>query len=239
MFKLKKKNTGKQYEELVRYVYEQLSNFSGKNIKVERNVKIVGKSGTTHQIDVYYQFEMNGITHRVIIECKDHNKRVEKSMIQSFKGVIDDIGNCTGIFASRNGFQSGAKEYAKYYDIELISGGETPLLAKVLDKKIGILLPDKNIIGQPFWTIMKSENNDITGSYILIAENTIGLFISKKCAEEIAKKTGGTVRGVCQKHLRAILTYTNLSGLKICMFLLDSQKGLVIESRAIEEYFIV
>ena len=43
MFRIKKKNTGKQYEELVEYVYKQLSDFSGKKITVERNIKIKGQ----------------------------------------------------------------------------------------------------------------------------------------------------------------------------------------------------
>lgn len=239
MFRIKKKNTGKQYEELVEYVYKQLSDFSGKKITVERNIKIKGKSGAFHQIDVYYQFEMNGITHKVVIECKDHKQRVEKGMVQSFKGVIDDIGNCSGIFASRNGFQSGAIEYAKYYDIELITGGEVPLLSKVITKKVEVVLPDESVIGQPFWTLMVEHNGKITGTYIYVSNETIGLFISKKCAEEVAQKTGGVVRGVCQRHLKVIIGYAKSFDVNISIILFDTSNGLLVEPKVIEDYFII
>lgn len=235
----KSKNTGKQYEELLRYVYEQLSYFSGKDIKVKRNMKLKGKSGVTHHIDVYYQFEMNGVRHKVVIECKDHKKKVEKGMIQSFKSILDDLGNSIGIFASRNGFQSGAIEFAKHYDIELITGGELPLLSKVIAKKVETVLPDERVVGQPFWTIMEEVKGKVTGSYICISDKTIGLFISKKCAEEFAKKTGGVVRGVCQKHLRIILGYSRMGHIKLCMLILDPNQGMLLESDAIEDYFIV
>jgi hypothetical protein len=239
MFGKKTKNTGKQYENLLIYVYEQLSYFSGKDIKVERNVKLKGKSGVVHQIDVYYQFEMNGIMHKVVIECKDHKQKVEKSMIQSFKGVLDDLGNCVGIFASRNGFQSGAIEFAKHYDIELITGGELPLLSKVIAKKVATVLPNQSIVGQPFWTIMEEVEGKVTGTYICVSDKTIGLFMSKKCAEEIAKRTGGVVRGVCQKHLRIILGYARMNHIKVCMSILNPNQGMLLEPKAIEDYFIV
>lgn len=235
----RKKNTGKHYEELVEYVYKKISEFSRTPIKVERNIKKKGKSGLEHQIDVYYEFELNDITHKVIIECKDHKEKVEKSLVQAFKGVLDDIGNCTGIFVSRNGFQSGAIEYSKYYDIELVSGGELPLLSKVAIKSIGILLPDKSVMGEPFWTIMEVNNGKVTGTYICVEEKTIGLFLTRKCAEEVAKKTGGVVRGVCQRHLRCILLYAKRGELKLCMFILDKDRGLLIEPKVIEEYFVL
>lgn len=236
---LRNKNTGKHYEKLVEYVYKKISEHSRTPIKVERNLKIKGKSGLEHQIDVYYEFELNDITHKVIIECKDYKDKVEKSLVQAFKGVLVDIGNCTGIFVSRNGFQSGAIEYAKYYDIELVSGGELPLLSKVASKSIGILLPDKSVMGEPFWTIMEADDGKVTGTYICVEDKTIGLFLSRKCAEEVAKKAGGVVRGVCQSHLRCILLHAKFEELKLCMFILDIDRGLLIEPQVIEEYFMI
>lgn len=238
MLGIKFKNTGKQYEELIKYVYEQLSYFSGKDIEVQRNVKLKGKSGVLHQIDVYYEFEMNAIIHRVVIECKDHKQKVEKGMIQSFKAVIDDLGNCTGIFASRNGFQSGAVEYAKHYDIELITGGEFPLLGKVVAKKLEVILPKENVIGQPFWTIMQQENGKITGTYMCVSNKTIGLFISKKCAEKAAQKIGGVVRGICQEHLKVILGYARMSQISLVV-MLEADKGILAQPNEIEEKFII
>ena len=229
---------GKQYEDLIRYVYEQLSWMNNKNIKVERNVIITGKSGVKHQIDVYYQFELNNITHKVIIECKNHKGKVNKGMVQSFKSVINDIGNCTGIFASRNGFQSGAIDFAKFNDIELVSGSEYPLLAKVLSKKIAVLLPSEEVIGQPFWTIMETNDEGVTGTYITIDKNTLGLFLSKKTANEVAEITGGVVRGVCQKHLRIICEFADRFNLKLSVVWLGTELVVEMPTDDIRTYYI-
>ncbi len=233
-----KKNNGKEYEDLIKYVYEQLSYFNGKNINVEKNIKLIGKSNCDHQIDVYYEFDMNGIKHKVIIECKDHKEKVERRLLEAFKSTLDDIGGCIGIFASRNGFQKGAIDYAKFYDIELVSGGELPLISKVLSKQLEVVLPDESVIGEPFWTIMEERNGQITGTYMCVSDNTVGLFISKKTANEISVKTGGVVRGVSQKHLKVLIGYAKNLGLKLCVVLLDSSQGIVMETRAVEDFFV-
>lgn len=229
---------GEQYEDLLRYVYQQLSWLNDKKVKVERNVFIIGKSGVKHQIDVYYEFEFNDIKHKVIIECKNHKRKVDKSMIQSFKAVVDEIGNCTGIFASSSGFQSGAIEYAKFSNIELVTGGQLPLLSKVIAKRLQILLPNKDVIGQPFWTIMEERDNTVTGTYITIDKNTLGLFMSKKVAEEISKITGGVVRGVCQKHLKIICDISERFNLKLCIILLEKELAIEMKPVDITTYFV-
>lgn len=235
----KLKNNGKVYEDLVTYVYQQLSNLSGKRIEVKQNIKIKGKSGVYHQIDVFYEFELNNIKHMVIIECKDYRGKVEKGKVQSFKSVIEDLGNCIGIMVSRNGFQSGAIEYARHYDIELLSGGELPLLSKVMVKKLEVLLPNENSVGEPFWTIMEERNGELTGNYSCVKGKTIGLFISKKIALEVAEKIGGTVRGVSQKHLLFLAGLSEHEFVEICMFLLESDKGILIDYKVLQDYFLL
>ncbi|MDF2883799.1 MAG: hypothetical protein K0R54_4363 [Clostridiaceae bacterium] len=234
-----KRNDGKEYESLIKYVYDELSSYSKNDIKVERNIKLVGKSGCEHQIDVYYEFLVNGITHKVVIECKDHKKKVEKMLIQAFESTLNDIGGCNGIFASRNGFQKGALDYAKFARIELVSGGELPLLSRVLIRKIEEFLPDEKVIGQPFWTIMEEDDGRLTGIYNLISENTIGLFTSKKMAEDFCIEIGGVVRGVSQKHLKYIIQNGYNFGLNVCLFFLDASNGFIVEPRLIEDYFVI
>lgn len=160
-------------------------------------------------------------------------------MIQSFKGVLDDVGNATGIFASTNGFQSGAIEYARYYDIELVTGREVPMLAKLSAMKIAVLLPDEKVIGQPFWTLMEDIDGVITGTYMCVQKNTIVLFISKKIAIEMAEKFNNVVvRGVSQKHLKIILELAKRQNIKLLVFMFDSEKGLQFPIEVIEDFFI-
>ncbi|MBF2595406.1 hypothetical protein [Listeria welshimeri] len=118
------KNKGDRLESLIQYVYQELSKFSNKDIKVENKYDIVGKSGTTHNIDVYYQFELNGIVHRVIFECKNWKSKVSKDKVLILKAIIDDIPNSVGIMVPPKGYQSGAKTFAFYCLMEKANDGK-------------------------------------------------------------------------------------------------------------------
>lgn len=113
-------NENTEYEKLAQVIYKALlSNDGFENIDVRHNIKIAGKSGCNHQIDVYWEFRLAGETHRVAIECKNFTKDVSIAKVRDFFGVIHDIGGIKGIFVSKVGFQSGAKRFAEYYDISL------------------------------------------------------------------------------------------------------------------------
>lgn len=108
------------YELFTQEVYQQLLNYHHVNIKnVQHNIKLKGHSGCEHQIDVYWEYEKNGVNHHVAIECKNYNKRVEKEKVCAFQGVLADMENVEGIMVTKVGFQKGAKIYAKQYGISL------------------------------------------------------------------------------------------------------------------------
>lgn len=111
-----------------------MSNISNNAIEVKNNIKITGKSGVKHPIDVYYEFEQNDIVHKVIIECKDWNKKVGKDRISVINDIKNDIPNSTGVIVSTCGFQSRAKELADHYWIILMEGTEVKLLYKSIKK---------------------------------------------------------------------------------------------------------
>lgn len=113
-------NPSKEYELFTQSVYQQLSQYHHLGItKVQHNIKLEGRSGCKHQIDVYWEYEKDGVSHIVAIECKNYNKRVSKEKVCAFQGVLADLGDVEGIMVTRVGFQKGAKEYAKEYCIEL------------------------------------------------------------------------------------------------------------------------
>lgn len=113
-------NENKEYELLAKEIYKCLLKADGiDNIDIQHNIKLPGKSGCNHQIDVYWEFKLAGEIHRVAIECKNFSKEVSIAKIRDFFGVTYDIGNIKGIFASKKGFQSGAKKFADYYGISL------------------------------------------------------------------------------------------------------------------------
>ncbi|WP_328800292.1 restriction endonuclease [Paenibacillus sp. LX16] len=114
-------NQNTEYELFAKEIYETLLKDEGvKTIDVQHNIKLMGNSGCEHQIDVYWEFEMVGIKHRVAIECKNYTSNVSIGKIRDFYGVLTDVGNIQGIFVTKKGFQKGAKQYADSKGIKLM-----------------------------------------------------------------------------------------------------------------------
>jgi len=109
-----------EFELFTQYVYQKLVNNDVlKPTQVQHDVKLKGKSGCEHQIDVYWEYEIAGNKHRVAIECKNYNSLVPIGKVRDFKAVLDDLNNVNGIMVSKKGFQEGAKKFAKEYGISL------------------------------------------------------------------------------------------------------------------------
>lgn len=110
----------KSFEVFTQRVYQKLVNNDVlKPTTVQHNVKLKGKSGCEHQIDVYWEYEIAGNLHRVAIECKDYSSEIPIGKVRDFKGVLDDLNGVNGIMVSSKGFQEGAKKYAEEYGISL------------------------------------------------------------------------------------------------------------------------
>lgn len=113
-------NANIEYEKFTQEIYQELVNADVlKATRVQHNVKLKGKSGQEHQIDVYWEYEIAGIRHRVAIECKNYNRKVEIGKVRDFYGVLSDLNNVAGIMVTKVGYQKGAKEYASTYGITL------------------------------------------------------------------------------------------------------------------------
>lgn len=129
---------GTNYELLTQQVYQILLNaeWPGKNICVLHDVKLAGISGQEHQIDVYWEYELAGIKNRVAIECKDYSKPLAIGKVRDFYGVLEDLKDVKGIIIAANGFQKGAKDYAKAFGInlkELTLSDEVPVIAEIVN----------------------------------------------------------------------------------------------------------
>ncbi|WP_238654439.1 restriction endonuclease [Paenibacillus piscarius] len=241
-FKRKMNEKGKTFEELVQYVYQSLLFLEGQDIQVTRDKVIIGKSSTPHQIDAFYEFDLVGIRHRVAIECKNHTRAITKGHVQEFYGKLTDLDNCIGIMVSSSGFQQGAKTIADHYGIELISSGELPLLGKVVAAKIGVILPNEKVLGQPFWTLMEEREGQITGTYVVLPhekDKGFYLFTSKKTAEILSNDAGGVVvRGVSQLHLKVLLSFAEFHKLKFMFFPYDEKLIFKLTNEEVKEHFL-
>lgn len=112
-------NINTEYEILTKDIYETLLKEDGVSVDVRHNVVVQGKA-LQHQIDVYWEYKVAGVLHKVAIECKNYNSNVSIAKVRDFYGVLSDIGNINGIMVSKMGFQSGAKDFAEYYGINLM-----------------------------------------------------------------------------------------------------------------------
>ena len=128
-------NPNIEYERFTQEIYQELVNADVlKTTKVQHNVKLKGRSGQEHQIDVYWEYEIAGAKHKVAIECKNYNKTVAIGKVRDFYGVLCDLNNVAGIMVTKVGYQNGAKEYASEYGISL--------------KELRTPNPDEAIIGE-------------------------------------------------------------------------------------------
>lgn len=157
--KLPKKNRpnkASEYEKLVETVFTGLLKLEGdqfKNLRIERNAKLDAitrkPDGTPikRQIDVYWEFEIGGITYRTVIQAKNWTQAIDFPVIDTFKNVLADLpGQPKGIIVTRVGCGSGeALEYAKAHGISIyllteadasLWGGTIP----TLDADIGVLI---------------------------------------------------------------------------------------------------
>ena len=113
-------NPNIEYEKFTQEIYQELVNADVlKTTNVQHNVKLKGRSGQVHQIDVYWEYEIAGSKHKVAIECKNYNKTVGIGKVRDFYGVLYDLVDVKGIMVTKVGYQKGAKEYASYYGIDL------------------------------------------------------------------------------------------------------------------------
>lgn len=113
-------NPNTEFERFTQRIYQKLVNNDVlKPTIVQHNVKLKGKSGCKHQIDVYWEYEIAGNMHRVAIECKNYDSLVPVGKVRDFQGVLSDLNNVNGIMVSRKGFQEGAKKFAAEYGISL------------------------------------------------------------------------------------------------------------------------
>lgn len=114
-------NPNTEYEKFTQEIYQGLINAEGiHTIDVKHNVKLLGKSGQEHQIDVFWEYEMAGIKQKVAIECKKYKGSVPIGKVRDFHSVLSDLNNVNGVMVTKVGYQSGTKQYAEHYGINLM-----------------------------------------------------------------------------------------------------------------------
>lgn len=244
--------TWNDLESYTQYVYSTLLNPRDNGVEVRRNILLKGLKGE-YQIDVFYQFENAGVTHRVAIECKYHNRPLDRDTIMPFCNKITDIGNIIGVMVSKSGYQSGAKEYAEKHGITLLTTEDLPKFnILVADYLINSVLPTKDWIGEPFWILMEREEDNVSGSYYKFSQkhngrDVIPLFFSKREAidflNESKQAADFAIRGVPQHYLKRFIVITErlnpLFFLMLPVLTEEQAEGFLIESTELKKRYLL
>jgi hypothetical protein len=208
--------SGEAFEDYVAYVYQALVHCDSEDITVRRRVKIPDSRGTLYEIDVFYEFDMAGVHHRVAMECKNTQRPVERNDVMAFYAKIQDMPSTIGVFISRSGFQTGALHFLDDHGVLHFDSAQMPHLGDAIVSIIAAAaLPSERSIGQPFWSLMCQENGSTTGSWLQLPEQgrnpaVFPLFISKPDASLFSELTqpycaDSVVRGLPHTTLRFIL----------------------------------
>lgn len=95
---------GKNYEIFVQRLQQALLDSelltTQKNIKIERHKKIIDNCGINREFDLYWEYELTGVTYKTIIECKDYIRPVSVEKIDALIGKIRDIPDLKPVFAA-------------------------------------------------------------------------------------------------------------------------------------------
>jgi hypothetical protein len=96
---------GGHYERLVAAVRHVL----GPGAELDHDVAMPGlKSGQDRQVDVAVR-RTDGDEHRLlVVECKEHTRKIEIGRVDAFVGFLDDLGAFGGIMVTTAGYTSAA-----------------------------------------------------------------------------------------------------------------------------------
>ena len=176
--------------------------------RIAENVTISGKL-KEHTVDIYFEFiQMNNLE-RTVIKVIAGTKVTENDMWE-FANVLKDLHFfAKGIIYYDDRVSSGAKKVAELTNIDLKKFDLLDEVIKSALSAIKVMLPDEEVIGDPFWVVMGTEQDSDknTGNYEMVNDSIL-LFISKKQAINYCSKIKNSAKvfGISQNHLKVLVS---------------------------------
>ena len=175
--------------------------------KLLKNITVKGKN-IESRVDIYVEFVRMNNLERTVIKTIDR-KMVTAEDVWQFDNVLKNLNYFSkGVLYYNDKIDEKALEIANNRHIQVIYFDVMEETRKNVIHSLNRVLPNKDVIGDPFWTLMqvdeKTKNN--TGNYCII-EDCLPLFPSKKLADACCKQQNGyAVFGVSQSHLTFLLS---------------------------------
>lgn len=193
------------------------SRFNTENLispRLFENYIIQGKK-RLHTVDIYLEFRQMNNREITIMKMIPDRKLVEND-IWEFYTVLQDLKfKAKGIiYYEKYNVSKRLIEQANNCNIELKKFDLMDAIRESLIKAIQVMLPDDNIIGDPFWILMevsKQEGVEKTNGNYIQFETRIPLFISKRQAKLVCdtrNKVNGLkaqVFGLSQNQLKSLV----------------------------------
>ena len=111
----------KEYENITKYIYEELGREAGvKIVGYGRSFMVKGNSNVSHQIDVLTTHSDGIHDYRTAIECKYWEKKINKDVVMKVASIIDDTNIDKGVIVSKRGYTEDGKSFAKQKNIGLV-----------------------------------------------------------------------------------------------------------------------
>lgn len=175
--------------------------------RIIENFKIHGKL-KEHTVDIYFEFiQMNNLE-RAIIKIVEGREVTEKDMWEFAYTLRDLHFFAKGILYYDDRISNKAKKVAELSNIDLKKFNFLDEVRKCALSAIKIMLPDEDVIGDPFWAVMETEQNSgkNIGNYDM-NNDSILLFLSKKQAVNYCSKLKKSARvfGISQNHLKILV----------------------------------
>ena len=118
------------YERMVRDIINDLSSEVEPYLErfdLVQDVRLKGRSGHEHQIDVLIDFRAMGLDFRVIVECKYWNKSVGVEQVMVVDQRKEDLSAQKAVIVTKHGFQKGALTVAEDRNIALVICRQNPV----------------------------------------------------------------------------------------------------------------
>ncbi|GLL05142.1 restriction endonuclease [Dactylosporangium matsuzakiense] len=102
------------YRDYENGVADVLAFLAGSSAVVERNVMLPGRSGKRRQVDVTVGGRFSGLTQQfMIVDCKRWKSAVDIKDVESFIGMVNDVGADIGLLMTTVGVTDGGWQRAR------------------------------------------------------------------------------------------------------------------------------